>query len=657
MADEAGLERLAPQWLKHGLASPNGAGSGASGASRLADAARSSARGGGGSGARTPVPDERPAGGAWSPRAGAGGRGFGGRPSGSGSGGGGAARVLLKDRHHAPLSPTAAGGGALAPSWVRGGAGPRAPEPPPPSRFVSLQRTVSDGAADDRPQRREGSGAGGAGRGSTPLSPLDFPTLNAAAADGAYTPSLAPYRQGFLASRASAGWTSKLADVPTEPAAGGAGGGGGGGGGPGAAPRGVGAVLPASALGGGAGGAERAPAAAPAAPAARAPAAAAAGGGPPSLAETLKQAAAAAAGGAGAAAPAAAPRASKTLVPLIPGAKAKQQQPGAPPRAGAGAGAAAPRPLEVAKSAAPAGRKAGAEQLASPTGPAPPSLVKLGHGPAAEAAAGDGEPGAGQLKLPGGVGSAGASEQRQALRDRSSFFAVLRRKTSGLVGGGGSGDGGAEPPAAPQQAGGSADAAHSGGGAAADQDASGGGGSAGAGCGAGQREEQQPAQQHPDQGERAAQEAAAGAAGSAADTGEPRWDGAPEEEEAFLRSLGWTALSSDDDEEWGLTADEIAAFQAAANARAAAAGQAPRPAQPQRAHRAAAGALQGGDALLAAKRLAAGGGLALGAGGAAAEAQACGLLLGLYLPPAAELLGLGFGAYDDSGSSSSDDEE
>ncbi|WIA15072.1 hypothetical protein OEZ85_001770 [Tetradesmus obliquus] len=47
------------------------------------------------------------------------------------------------------------------------------------------------------------------------------------------------------------------------------------------------------------------------------------------------------------------------------------------------------------------------------------------------------------------------------------------------------------------------------------------------------------------------------------------WD-VPAEEEAFLRSLGWTSVESDDEEEWGLTEEEIAAFQAAAAARAAA---------------------------------------------------------------------------------------
>jgi hypothetical protein len=44
----------------------------------------------------------------------------------------------------------------------------------------------------------------------------------------------------------------------------------------------------------------------------------------------------------------------------------------------------------------------------------------------------------------------------------------------------------------------------------------------------------------------------------------------PAEEEAFLRSLGWTSVESDDEAEWGLTDEEIAAFQASAAARAAA---------------------------------------------------------------------------------------
>lgn len=48
------------------------------------------------------------------------------------------------------------------------------------------------------------------------------------------------------------------------------------------------------------------------------------------------------------------------------------------------------------------------------------------------------------------------------------------------------------------------------------------------------------------------------------------WDlPSEEEEEAFLRSLGWTAGSSEDEQEWELTEEEIAAFQAAAAMRAA----------------------------------------------------------------------------------------
>jgi len=47
------------------------------------------------------------------------------------------------------------------------------------------------------------------------------------------------------------------------------------------------------------------------------------------------------------------------------------------------------------------------------------------------------------------------------------------------------------------------------------------------------------------------------------------WDVLEEEEEAFLRSLGWTSSDEGDDEgSWGLTQEEIAAFQAAAAAAA-----------------------------------------------------------------------------------------
>lgn len=160
------------------------------------------------------------------------------------------------------------------------------------------------------------------------------------------------------------------------------------------------------------------------------------------------------------------------------------------------------------------------------------------------------------------------------------------------------------------------------------------------------------------------------------------WD-VPEDEEAFLRSLGWTAESSDDEAEWGLTEEEIAAFQASAAARAAAQQQ-QHAHQPQQllwpagvysTHRINATSLllqqKAGQLLPGAfcfnasqgrvgsnvgglKR----GGLGVGCGRGCVQGSSgrhIGLLLGPHLAPAAELLG--FGSCDGSSSSSDDDDD
>jgi hypothetical protein len=156
------------------------------------------------------------------------------------------------------------------------------------------------------------------------------------------------------------------------------------------------------------------------------------------------------------------------------------------------------------------------------------------------------------------------------------------------------------------------------------------------------------------------------------------WD-VPAEEEAFLRSLGWTSVESDGEEEWGLTEEEIAAFRASAAARAAAQQMTQQSqqqsqqydlfgsgCQQQQLHVnghqgvrfAAAKALHGPGGVLWGTAGTAGGAVAnAGAGFAlksgAAAAGAAGLLLGVHLAP--ELLG--YDSCGDSSSSSSDDED
>jgi hypothetical protein len=144
------------------------------------------------------------------------------------------------------------------------------------------------------------------------------------------------------------------------------------------------------------------------------------------------------------------------------------------------------------------------------------------------------------------------------------------------------------------------------------------------------------------------------------------WD-VPAEEEAFLRSLGWTSVELDDEEEWGLTEEEIAAFQASAAARAAAQQSQQQQqyevyggsCQSQQQQQVQANAQQGIS--FAAKALQGPSSELWGVGGACgasyvlkghAAAAATGMLLGVHLAP--ELLG-----YDSCGdsSSSSDDED
>jgi hypothetical protein len=147
----------------------------------------------------------------------------------------------------------------------------------------------------------------------------------------------------------------------------------------------------------------------------------------------------------------------------------------------------------------------------------------------------------------------------------------------------------------------------------------------------------------------------------------------PAEEEAFLRSLGWTSVESDDEGEWGLTDEEIAAFQAAAATRAAAQQLTQHPQQQQQQQadvcgggyqqKLLANGLQGGLGFTAKAlegpegalwRVAAANGYVGGGcvvqGRAAAAAAATGALLGVHLAP--ELLG-----YDSCDDSSSSDEE
>lgn len=464
-----------------------------------------------------------------------------------------------------------------------------------PAGSYNLQRTHSDGvplstthdrnhSVDDRASRDAGP-RHGVNLDKPPLSPAtttaglpgskgafdthDFPTLgqgppssgNPPKSPG-YTPSIAPYKQGYLASRGSSGWTSRLADAP---------------------PPDHDDSAPGTAM------LQRATSAPrPTTPTAVAPVLSAATVAP-RMADAIKQAAAATNGGNGSTIQPSRletleRRQSRTLIPVVAGSKAKANTATASNAAIAGSTGPLkfPQPLqklekglrrpqlEVSTSnPVPLMRLNTSDKvlsLVSPTSAAPAAAKAVAPLVLPEEATS-------VDSCPPLISPIDKQRQGQAERERHSFFAKLRRAKSLTSNNCNNNH--------PEHSGDSMDAANGVKGGADGHKLSPNGVTNGMTNGPvdalvslsisnsssvhNDEEVAMPAASLADCNGNDAHNVSCGVG----EGGKPAAGGVPElseEEEAFLKSLGWTA--ADDEDEEGLTEEEIAAFRAAAQARA-----------------------------------------------------------------------------------------